>query len=148
LFLDPRFSWHAGFKWWDKKMLGVIKELKESRDVSSLAEARWLLANELASIELFPYHSKKFGSDNLLNKLKSTEMAVKFVNDYVYQKAKHRKAIVIVARRPKIWSRRLKKVPGRVMLYKRKHARGAYLTNESRKAILVHLRHLIKTRKR
>jgi hypothetical protein len=138
LFLDPRFSWHEGYKWWNEKLLGVVEELAKFWNVP-LAEARRKLAGQLASIELFPYHSKSFGNHNLLNKLQST----KLVRNFVYDQVKRGKAIVIVTRKAKEW--KLPKLAGsRVIQYKPHEARAAHLTPKSPggEAILRHLKSL------
>src|ERR1700677_4235901 len=89
-----------------------------------LSEARSRLADKLASVELFPYHSRSFGNHGLLKKLPSTQLA----KNFIYEKVKEGKAIVIVTRQVEEWG--LHKQPG-VVLYTPQQARGAHLTHKS-----------------
>jgi hypothetical protein len=143
LFLDPQYSWHEGFKWWNEKLLGVIEELSKCWKVS-LAIARNRLASELASVELFPYHSKSFGSANLLNKLESTKLARNFLNGYVIPRVKIGKAIVVVTRKTREWN--IKERHKGIIKYKPQHARGAHLTpnSDGGNAIIEHLKNIYK----
>src|SRR5258708_18252783 len=78
LFLDPRFSWHGGFEWWHSKFAHIIGRLAHAWEVS-YSQARYRLAQTLASIELLPYHSAIFSDpDHLLTNLPSVRLARDF----------------------------------------------------------------------
>ena len=138
LFLDPRFAWDGGFQWWHGKLARVIERLAKRWKVP-YARARTRLANSLASIELFPYHSASFrDGDRWLRNLTSVTLARNFVHDVVLPRVRSGKAILIVTRKLAAW--RLPRCRG-VVRYRASEARAAHLTPESRggKAILRHL---------
>lgn len=138
LFLDSRFGWHSGFRWWNKKFAAVIAQLS-SRWGVPFAVARAALATQLASIELLPYHSASFhDADRWLSRLASVQMARDFVHDVVLPRVKRREAIIIVTRKVKAW--KLTEQRG-VTLYHGGQARSAHLTPHSPggAAILKHL---------
>ena len=56
LFLDPRYAWHGGFGYWDRRLKGVMEALAASKGMS-LADARSTLGSEIAVVQLVPYHS-------------------------------------------------------------------------------------------
>jgi hypothetical protein len=127
LFLDPRFAWHGGFRWWHGKLAGVIEALA-SAGGETFAAARARLAGSLASIELVPYHSASFRGGQWTQRLASARLAREFVSSYVLLKVQRDEAIVIVTRQVEAW--KLKAEPG-VVLYSAQQARGAYLTPKS-----------------
>jgi hypothetical protein len=138
LFLDPQFSWHGGFAWWNGKLAGVIARLAGEWGVSH-ATARSRLAHELACIELVPYHSSNFrDAGKWIQRLKSVEIARAFVHEVVLPRVRRGEAVIIVARQVKNW--KLPKHP-RIVSYSNQDARAAHLSPESRggKAILNHL---------
>lgn len=129
IFLDPRYSWHAGFAWWHGKFVRVIEKLAASRGVS-FASARRILANRLASIELIPYHSAKFSNrGHLIKRLHSAALARDFVRRVVVPRVEQGKAIAVVARQASAWD--LPHLSG-VINYTGAEARGAHLTTASR----------------
>lgn len=139
MFLDPRFAWHEGFQWWHGKLRSVIEEMSNRFNIP-YAEARSLLADQLASIELFPYHSASFkDADNWIKKLTSVQLARSFVHDYIVPRAKSGKAIIIATRAVKMWD--LPEHPN-IICYEGGHARAAHLSASSKggKAILEHVR--------
>jgi hypothetical protein len=106
----------------------------------SFAEARSRLADQLAAIELFPYHSAAFrDADHWLTELPSVQLAREFVGTRVVERVDDGKAIVVVTRQTRLWG--LTEIPDRVVLYSAAEARGAHLSPDSRggKAILKHL---------
>jgi hypothetical protein len=142
--LDPRFSWHGGFGWWHGKLARVIEQLALSWQ-TAFADARARLGRQLASIELVAYHSEGFSNaGGLAKKLPSAKLAVEFVNEVVLPKVRDGHAIVIVARKAKVWG--LKQKPG-VIVYDRGEARSAHLGPNSRggQAILQHLARQVST---
>lgn len=138
LFLDPQFAWHGGFGWWHGKLAGVIGRLARVWSVP-FAAARMRLGNELASIELFPYHSASFrDGGGWIRQLHSVMLARAFVKDVVIPRVKRGEAIAIVTRHTKVWD--LPDHP-RIVRYSPTEARAAHLSPDSRggHAILSHL---------
>jgi hypothetical protein len=144
LFLDPRHSWHGGFRWWHGKLVQLIERLRLAWGVS-FAEARLRLARRLASIELVPYHSARFALPaKVCGQLDSVKLARQFVQNEVLKRVQSGEAIVIVARKAREWN--LPDVPG-VVTFSGGQARGAHLTPESRGGREI-LKHLLETQSR
>ena len=59
LFLDPLLSWHSGFAWWTKKLRPLVEAVAHATFVTAKDALAWV-AERVASIELYPYHSRKF----------------------------------------------------------------------------------------
>lgn len=136
--LDPRFAWHGGFGWWHKKLAKII-DLVATHWSISFAEARSRLASKLASIELVPYHSKRFNkAGGLAKTLPSAQLARRYVHDAVLPRVKAGEAIVVVTRMTRVWE--LPKLDG-VIQYDRTEARGAHLgpATPGGRAIVKHL---------
>jgi hypothetical protein len=131
LFLDPQFGWHGGYTWWYGKFAGIIEALAQRWD-SSIADAPRALSNEIASVELFPYHSASFrdadGWLRVRRRLQSVALAHAFVNETVLPRVSRGDAIVIVARRVRDWA--LSPAPG-IILYTSSQARAAHITPNS-----------------
>ena len=102
VFLNPEFSWHGGYDWWHGKLKGVIAELAKYKNIS-YAESRQMVSKKIASIELFPYHSKSFAHHAWIDKLESVRLVKSYVNDYIVPKVKSGNATVIVTRQTKVW---------------------------------------------
>lgn len=128
LFLDPRFAWHGGFAWWNRKLGGVVRDVANEVGQST-REVRKVLANVLASVELLPYHSASFSSRGLkLDALPSAQLACQFVRDFVLPRVASGKARLIVTRRARDWG----VVPDeRICVYSKGEARGAHLTSRT-----------------
>jgi hypothetical protein len=128
LFLDPQYSWHGGFRWWHGKLRGIIAKLADIEGIA-FANARTKLANEIASIELFPYHSSRFHGGRGWKGLKSVELAQKFVRDVVLPRVEKNEAIAVVIRKAKLWG--IPHRPG-IVLDGGGEAQAAHLTPRSR----------------
>lgn len=139
-FLDPQFAWHGGYRWWHGKLADVIARLATTWSVS-FAKARARVGRELASIELFPYHSAGFQDGGWLRSLPSVELAKEFVREVVLQRVRAGEAVAIVLRKAKAWD--LPNISG-VVMYTAQQARGAHLSPDSAggRAILDRLSHL------
>lgn len=138
LFLDPRFGWHAGFHWWNRKLSAVIQKIVVAKNTST-AEARSLLATKIASIEMVPYHSATFkDSGRWVERLESARLAREFVRDFVLPRVRAGEAIIIATRQVAAWN--LPQHPG-IVVYSPGESRAAHLTPDSRggRAILRHL---------
>lgn len=134
MFLDPQFSWHGGFSWWNDKLIDVMQAL--TGHGGTLNQVRAELANHMASIELVPYHSASFSNTGgLTNKLRSAQLARAFVSEYVLPRVKNGQAIVVVARKTKVWN-----VPGMsgVTNYDKNEAISARLNMKSRGGLAIH----------
>ena len=138
IFLDPCYSWHGGFRWWNRKLYQVINQLAVNRAVS-LSSAREAFAKEIASIELLPYHSSVFSDPGgRLQNLPSVALAKSFVRNFVLPRVEGGEAIAIVLRKAAVWG--LPASSG-VIRYGGAAARGAHLSLASAggRAILEHL---------
>lgn len=127
-FLDDRFAWSGGFRYWNKKLGGVIAELAGDWGVP-FAAARSRLARSIACIELCPYHSATFkASGRWVRELPSARLARDFVRTVVMPRAENGDAIVIVTRSVKRWG-----LPehAAVLTYSGGQARGASLSPAS-----------------
>lgn len=106
MFLDPQFSWHSGFDWWQTKLSGVIRGLTQKQGIS-FADARRLVAGRVASIELCPYHSRSSRAVSRLTRegrmIPSAELVRQFVIDYVRPRVEKDDVIVVVMRKKKTW---------------------------------------------
>lgn len=69
--LDPRFAWHPGFDYWQGKFDDIAQALMKKENIT-YQNALKKLANNVACLELMPYHSKSFGVGSLLSRLPST----------------------------------------------------------------------------
>jgi len=141
LMLDPKYSW--GFRYWHRKLSAIILKLSKKWEVS-FADARRVLASQVASLELFPYHSSSFhdfGGWLKRNELESVTLARRFAEEVICPRVKAGDAIAIVLRKAKFWN--FPKMKG-VVAYGRSEAQSANLTPTSRggKAILKQLKRL------
>ena len=147
LFLDRQFDWHDGFGYWDRKVgIGkTIQEMAERQGITE-AEARIEVGNQLAVIQLFPYHSAN--GPNSTERLKSLPSVIRvgrFVQETVTRRVRDRQAIAIVMRRVKVWDqylpRDLSEEQGVFRSANAGEARRASLRPSSRggRAILRHL---------
>jgi len=139
LSLDPEFSWHSGFFYWEKKLREVIFLIAERWCECSYLDALRSVANRLAVIELVPYHSEQFGAHSFINKLPSIQTAKRFVHQAILPDARHGRKVIIVTRQARNWG--LDKEDSEyVCVYDSTQARGASLSPNSPggKAILRH----------
>lgn len=102
--LNPQFDFTGGFKWWDKKLKALIEAVK----ADGYSDARRLVANNIACIEYFPYHSKKyaaFGKKMLKNcgLEKDFLLSSQKYNVDLIEEAIKEKKLIIVMRSKKKW---------------------------------------------
>ena len=128
LFLNPHLAWHPGFAYWHRKFSNILNELVKNKGISYL-EALKLLSQNVACLELVPYHSKSFGAYSLTNKLPSIQAMLDFVHHVLLPKVKRDKAVIIVTRSGKFWD-----LPNHdnIIVYLKAEAQGAHLTIKSR----------------
>jgi hypothetical protein len=138
-FLDPRFSWHGGFRYWHTKLRNTVDALAKDFDIS-YGNARKFFQEKLAVIELAPYHSKKSAVlGPVLKSLHSVRLAKDFVHDELLPRAKSGDCLLVVTRSVEHWELPAHK---NVVAYTRTEARSAHLSAKSRggSAILTFLR--------
>ncbi len=56
VYLDPEFAWSAAFEWWESRLRPIITELT-LRDRSTYLDSLRKVAQNIAVVEMFPYHS-------------------------------------------------------------------------------------------
>src|SRR6218665_2135794 len=98
LFLDPAFSWHGGYYYWHSKLSKLIAPVANEMRIE-YGEARRIFQDNLATIELVPYHSARFGvAGHKLKKLKSAALAQSYVHDILVPKARSGECVIVVTR--------------------------------------------------
>ena len=108
-YLDPRFDWHDGFKYWDGDH-GLGKTIGELARVWGIPEpeARAMLCDRLAVIQTVPYHSASGPRPSKwLNSWPSVRLAGEFLRDTVVPRVRSGEAIVLAMRRVKDWDQYL-----------------------------------------
>ncbi len=137
--LDPRFAGHPGFEYWQGKFDNIAQALAEKKKIT-YREALRHLAQNVACLELMPYHSKSFGSGSLLKQLPSASVMCKYVKEILVPKARSNKAIIVVTRGVRNWDLS-KDEHENIVVYKGGEPRAAHLTLKSRggKAIATRL---------
>lgn len=136
LFLDPQFCWHGGFIWWEGKLRDVIRRIADLRFSGRYLPALRFMSQNLACVELFPYHSAFFAHHGLIQRLPSAVQARSFACDHLIPSAIARQRTVIVTRQKKGWG--AQNSEGDLVVYEGGHTRGASLSTNSEggKAIL------------
>jgi hypothetical protein len=102
LFLDPRFAWHPGFEYWQRKLDDIAQALADQERVSYQKALRHLAQN-VACLELMPYHSKSFGAGQLLKQLPSVKAMREYVTDVLSPKAKNNEVTIVATRGVQYW---------------------------------------------
>lgn len=135
--LNPKFSWHSGANYWNKRFHDLILRIADFKEVGYQDAAKYL-SNNIASLELVPYHSGKFPkiSRKMINQFKSVQLIKDYVHDVLVPKAHSGDCLIIVTRGNKYWN--LKKKKGNIVIYADSECRRANLNLQSRggKAIL------------
>ncbi|HMN16792.1 MAG TPA: hypothetical protein PKD03_04200 [Ignavibacteriaceae bacterium] len=127
--LNPKFAWTGGYDYWTKKLLPIIQELRNNNN-KTYKECLKILSQNLAVVELVPYHSKSFGLSMIkMNKLRSVSLMKDFVKNDLLNRAKNNKAIIIITRKSKYWDLPRHK---NIIRYNNNEARSASLGLESK----------------
>jgi len=142
-FLDPRYCWHDGFRYWERRLRSVLKAAMveglagRNRDYYGALQS---IASRLALIEAFPYHSSSFRTGPGFQGLPSIDLVKFYVQHELLARAKAGKILLILARAASWWG--LHDLPKEVVRYEGFETRGAHLGSETRggKAILNWLR--------
>ena len=122
--LQPEASWRGGFQYWHGKLSAIADQLTQ-RTGLSLTEALDHIRQNLAIIELAPYHSATFGMPNrLLAQLRSVRLAQEYVRTVVAPRAISGDATIVVTRKAKLWDIEPSE---RVVVYEGSESRGAHL---------------------
>jgi hypothetical protein len=106
LYLDPELCWHSAFTWWESKFRDIAWVLAEKRYGGSYYDGLSHLSKRMAAIELVPYHSVSFLDHVALKRLRSSQLARKFVLENVLPQALVGKAVVVVTFGAKYWDHR------------------------------------------
>lgn len=127
--LQPEFSWHGGFAYWQSKLASVIVAFARASALS-FADARNFFRSQLAAIQLVPYHSESFVlSSRVMRELASIQIVKSYVRDVLIPRAASHDCLVIVARSSKHWALSPSK---NVLLYDGVETRSAHLSVASR----------------
>lgn len=129
MFLNPKFCWSGGYRWWEKKVRDVTAKISEKKEISYL-DALKVMSQHLAAVELIPYHSATRPGGSL-EKLPSAMAAKAFVRDELLPKAQRGELTLIVTRQVLNWGILPADVQGDVVVYDAGHARGASLSTAS-----------------
>ena len=108
-YLDPRFDWHDGFRYWNtgRGLGNTIGELSRRLGMSE-AGARAMLCERLAVIQMVPYHSANAPRDNrALWSWPSVRLAGEFVRDVVVPRVRTGEAVVLPILRVRFWDQYL-----------------------------------------
>jgi hypothetical protein len=140
LFLDPRFCWHPGYRWWEAKLTRILRAVADAQYRGSYLHALKAVSKRMASIELVPYHSRRFRAGQLAERLKSAQAARAWVNDYLVPRAQKGKIVIVATYR---WS--LRNHRKCVVRVKKSAARGFPLTPKTKAGKLI-LEQLLKKR--
>lgn len=123
--LDPEFLWTDGGRWWfskfDQQENSLIKEIMNRKKCDYLDSLKFL-SQKIASLELVPYHSKRFSlPKSIYMKMPSVKMMLSFIENYVLPKVNSGDAILIVLRKGKVLETKidgLKEIENKIVIYK------------------------------
>ncbi len=106
----------------------------KKRTKMNYRDAILFLAKNIAVLQLYPYHSKKFRIPKRIRKeLESTNLIRKFVKEVLVKEAKSGKTLIIVARGAKKWGiDKISKNSDNIIVLK--NARGASFGKKSKVA--------------
>lgn len=132
LFLDPQFCWHPGYRWWERKLGKIVQAVADVQHKGDYLPALKAVSQRIASIELVPYHSRKFRAGQLAERLKSARAARAWVNDYLVPLARKGKIVIVATYK---WH--LKNHRNSVVCVKKGAARGFPLTPKTKAGKLI-----------
>lgn len=119
VYFDPNYAGSAGYRWWTRHLRGVAP-----------AE---ILARRVATLDLFPYHSKEFNYGSWFKDLPSVVAIKRYVREDLVPRAKTGEILLIVCRQRENWGFTADEDDGRnLIIYSANHAQGAWLTPQSR----------------
>ena len=130
--LNPTYSWSSGWRYWHSRFDSIVKQLSEQKNMHYVRALK-LFSRNVACLELVPYHSKNFYlPSKVVTSLQSVKLMKRFVQGYVWPRAKRGRAIIIVTRRVRLWD-----IPSHenVIQYSSGQARSAYFNSYRQKII-------------
>jgi hypothetical protein len=101
MFLDPQYAWHGGFDYWRGRFQGILNLL--ARRLGNYKAALSYLSQRVASLELVPYHSVRYGGFSE-KRLESPHLMREFVHSVLFPRAQRGEIAIIVARQVKTWN--------------------------------------------
>jgi hypothetical protein len=137
LFLDPRFCWRPGYQWWEKKLRRILQVVARKKFEGDYLRALRYVSRRIASIDLVPYHSRKFNAGQLAEMLNSAQAARAWV-DHLVRRARDRRIVIVATYK---W--RLKNQRNRVVCVEKGAALGFHLTPKTKPGKLI-LKRLLK----
>lgn len=138
IFIEPRFSWHSGFRYWHGKFSRLIDVFAQARQWAR-TKALALFARQTASLELVPYHSSTFGLPrSIIDKMRSASLVRSYVAETLVPRSQSGDVLLVVTRAARYWNL---KPSHNIVVYSNAEARSAHLGPNSRggRAILTHL---------
>lgn len=129
IFLNPKFCWSGGYRWWERKLHDVAATYANTKGVSYL-EALRVVSQHLVAIELIPYHSAS-SPPGAVRKAPSAIEAQRFVKEVILPRARLGQVTVIVTRQAATWGLTASKGEPGIVVYDGGHARGASLSTNS-----------------
>lgn len=119
--INPKYCWHGGFEYWDAKFKDIIGFIQKEYKLSYV-DALSFFSQNVAALELIPYHSKQ---SNYLPGLESTKLIKNYVTGVLLPRARTGKILIVVTRNIRAWGLKEEK---KIILYgKPGQARGASL---------------------
>lgn len=129
LWLNPTLAWHPGFGYWHAKFRKIIAALASAWHLPYL-DALKAVAEHIAVLQLFPYHSARFRIlDRTLRQLRSVRLMQAYVHDVLVPRACRAEVLIVVTRKTRYWRLPADK---NILMYQAHEARGAHLSPSSR----------------
>ena len=129
LTLNPKHSWHGGYKYWGKRFSDLIAFFQTERKCS-FRQSLAFIAQNMAVLEAVPYHSTSF---KVSHKTIATMESWKAIRSYVHKelipRALEEKILLIVLRANWFWNL---DASTNVIIYKQSEAIGSSLSLSSR----------------
>ena len=90
VYFDTCFNGHAGYRSWSARLRGIATDR--------------ILAKRIATLDLFPYHSRKFIHHGSLLQLPSVAAMKRYVHEELVPRARRGEILLIVGRAHRLWS--------------------------------------------
>gem|GEM_PF-1768553 len=125
--LNPEYAFWSGFTYWQSRMHPIVEHIQKAEKLSYL-KALSFLSQNIASLQLAPYHSKSFSSahDKVSKDLESTKQAKDYAQELSHR-AEKGEILLIVARSAAKWGFDSTKQHPNIVI---NHNRGFHLGNE------------------
>lgn len=101
-YLTPSTSHSGGYKYWRSRLKYLIEEIDNQFSKNDEPFGQKWLAEHIAVLELTGYHSASMDGNRIM-KLKSTQLMLNFVKDYVIPRAARGDCYVIIGRCKDKW---------------------------------------------